>query len=896
MTTIYLRPVDPTARVLYPDGIRVLPAGGAYVPEDRYWRRRILSGEVEESTPGGGAAETPPLAVPLLIVDGAPTDNFGQDGDVVLDPATNLIYGPKAGGEWPGGESLGGELAPPVNLTSPGSAAANTALIQAALTAGGDVRLYGSGVVDINDRLLIGSNTHLKLDPRLTLRQTVAGKGMLRARQEATATRVTISGITAAADLVTVTTVTAHGYAVNDAVAVENVLARGYNGVWRVASVPSLTSFTYLTDIPPRLITKTGLSGLTATAGSYRLSGLGNAADVSDLLLWIDWGAKIADTRLPTDTFIRDWNAGANRDLVQACTYSNGNAVVSGFGSGVVNAQLFPGMTVTGTGVSTTILSTDAIANTITLANAPSSGGSSLTFTVLGDYVYISKPASTSGTLDAITLSPMHFADGYINAMYTRPADVDISVEGGTWDFDGTTNSGLTGLDHWPGNVTWYLVNILGFKSRKTKFKSTEDDEYSISIWPGNIFEFDIEDMEVIDQRTLVQWQGGGRNTRMKHCRGKGIDDDFIAIIPILAGELYPLETMAIGDHTGIRIEDVVSDSPFGTVVFYNTDGKAHGRTPFLFDAEVDNAAGGKNCVKVQSGTGVSRMSRLMCRRVKPVTKWNGVDYEGYGVSVYGAYIDVLDIELDPHQEVPGAAEAVTPIIISNANAGPKSIRQLTIRGMYSSNQMPRHSAGYALLAANYVANLIVDGFLFESPIPATTSYGTKQVRGMGLDGQFDTVSINNFHFAGDSEYGSSGIDFNSTFASVMPVTLNNVTGGGALYSLFYVNANMAVDMQNVGIRDTGASHFLFNVASGKILTLFGSAQYADGKLTQDGTTGTLVIKSPGIKVNATNANVSDAVGNICYHKGANEGIAVGAGSAHYVLGIGASGASVAAS
>lgn len=69
-----------------------------------------------------------------------------------------------------GARATAGLVTPIVGQT--GAAASNVATIQAALSAGGTVRLRGSGTVYINATLLIGSNTRLVLDPGLTLKQT----------------------------------------------------------------------------------------------------------------------------------------------------------------------------------------------------------------------------------------------------------------------------------------------------------------------------------------------------------------------------------------------------------------------------------------------------------------------------------------------------------------------------------------------------------------------------------------------------------------------------------------------------------------------------------------------------------------------------------------------------
>ncbi|QGM45844.1 right-handed parallel beta-helix repeat-containing protein [Methylocystis heyeri] len=84
-------------------------------------------------------------------------------------------------------------LAPSLNLSD---AATNLARAQAAVNAGGDIYLLGSGVAYHSAPLVLGSNTRLHIDPRLTIRQAPGtNKNVI---QSACYTRAwsTITGIT----------------------------------------------------------------------------------------------------------------------------------------------------------------------------------------------------------------------------------------------------------------------------------------------------------------------------------------------------------------------------------------------------------------------------------------------------------------------------------------------------------------------------------------------------------------------------------------------------------------------------------------------------------------------------------------------------------------------------
>lgn len=56
----------------------------------------------------GNPGDTGPAGKTLITVSGAPANDTGTDGDYAIDPAAQLMYGPKAAGAWPAGISYKG--------------------------------------------------------------------------------------------------------------------------------------------------------------------------------------------------------------------------------------------------------------------------------------------------------------------------------------------------------------------------------------------------------------------------------------------------------------------------------------------------------------------------------------------------------------------------------------------------------------------------------------------------------------------------------------------------------------------------------------------------------------------------------------------------------------------
>lgn len=124
-------------------------------------------------------------------------------------------------------------------VATPGAAAANVTRIQALLNAGGNCELIGSGIVWINDRLQIGDNTNLKVDPRLEIKAAVGTNKQLLVSKcyLASWNSATLSWT---AGLEATLTLTAHGLSKGDYVWVRGTSGTtdtAYFGTFHVKSV-----------------------------------------------------------------------------------------------------------------------------------------------------------------------------------------------------------------------------------------------------------------------------------------------------------------------------------------------------------------------------------------------------------------------------------------------------------------------------------------------------------------------------------------------------------------------------------------------------------------------------------------------------------------------------------
>lgn len=119
---------------------------------------------------------------------------------------------------------------------------------------------------------------------------------------------VTITTITWASSVATVTTATAHGYSVGDSVIITGMTPTGYNGTVTVASVADTTHFTY---------------ALVSNPGSQTVAGVVTDADVSELVAMITtFFAQGANTAV----YVLELGHGSNTVAVAAlATYLTNN-------------------------------------------------------------------------------------------------------------------------------------------------------------------------------------------------------------------------------------------------------------------------------------------------------------------------------------------------------------------------------------------------------------------------------------------------------------------------------------------------------------------------------------------------------------------------------------------
>ena len=140
---------------------------------------------------------------------------------------------------------------------SPGASyATNKAALQAALTAanaagGGKVSITTPGVYKIAGRIVIYSNTEFHVGAGVTIKQeTTAIRGenarwLFANNAYVNGANVTISSITSSGRICTVTTSADHNLSVDDYACMYQIATDGYDGVFRIESVPTSTTFTY---------------------------------------------------------------------------------------------------------------------------------------------------------------------------------------------------------------------------------------------------------------------------------------------------------------------------------------------------------------------------------------------------------------------------------------------------------------------------------------------------------------------------------------------------------------------------------------------------------------------------------------------------------------------------
>lgn len=123
------------------------------------------------------------------------------------------------------------------------AAAYNTAAIQSVLNRKEWAYLGRQGTYEINDTLVMPSNSRLTRGPGVTLKlRANSNKSMVR-NAAYTAVQSAVS-ITSSGRIATVTK-TAHGKSVGDPIAILGANEASYLGVWRVATVPTANTLTY---------------------------------------------------------------------------------------------------------------------------------------------------------------------------------------------------------------------------------------------------------------------------------------------------------------------------------------------------------------------------------------------------------------------------------------------------------------------------------------------------------------------------------------------------------------------------------------------------------------------------------------------------------------------------
>jgi len=191
-------------------------------------------------------------------VQGRYVPTLSADGRALVDGGGNLLI-----------PALGGFD----GASSAAAAAINTAIIQSGLSAGGWVPMYRPGVYEINDTLVIPSNTHLYLAPGVTIKQRSGTNKLMLASAAfvASATAITLSWSSGMSFTVNWT---AHGKVVGDYVWIDNATINSleqskYKGVYRVASVPTADSFTVFAMRLPNTAPTTGFTCKAATVNAH---------------------------------------------------------------------------------------------------------------------------------------------------------------------------------------------------------------------------------------------------------------------------------------------------------------------------------------------------------------------------------------------------------------------------------------------------------------------------------------------------------------------------------------------------------------------------------------------------------------------------------------------------
>jgi len=173
---------------------------------------------------------------------------------------------------------------------SQSAATANATAIQAGLTARGLVQILTPGDIYVpGASLVIPSFTTLRLGQRTRLIQADGTQGNMLVNSFWRSPVVTLSSISDAATspvflgirLVTGTTSAAHGLVVGDGVLIRGDTSRQYNGVWKVVSAPTPTTFTFYAS--KKTAIGSGSGSMTAEAANLDVEVTGGTIDYNGL-------------------------------------------------------------------------------------------------------------------------------------------------------------------------------------------------------------------------------------------------------------------------------------------------------------------------------------------------------------------------------------------------------------------------------------------------------------------------------------------------------------------------------------------------------------------------------------------------------------------------------------
>lgn len=191
-------------------------------------------------------------------------------------PVGTQVYTLDAGLQTSDGVSWGSLGLIPLS-TSVADAALNTTNINAALARGGVVSITTPGAILVNDTLLIGNNTSLRLGPNTVLKLANAvNKSIIRNSNHAATPRNatgTISCTASTTELYATIPLTAHGFVAGGFVALAGATDVGWNGTYQVRSVVDANSFTVYLYAVPAATNPTGTVTVTAANGFIEITG-----------------------------------------------------------------------------------------------------------------------------------------------------------------------------------------------------------------------------------------------------------------------------------------------------------------------------------------------------------------------------------------------------------------------------------------------------------------------------------------------------------------------------------------------------------------------------------------------------------------------------------------------